>query len=69
MKFHIQDVPSLISNDIEKSLVEAFEPLGVSDWNSVFWVVHAGGRAILDQIELKLGLKPKKFRATKTCPE
>ncbi|XP_060173825.1 chalcone synthase J-like [Lycium barbarum] len=60
-----KDVPGLVSNDIEKCLEEIFEPLGISDWNSIFWVVHAGGRAILDQIELKLGLKPEKLRATR----
>ncbi|PHT66828.1 Chalcone synthase 2 [Capsicum annuum] len=31
----------------------------------IFWVVHAGGRAILDQVELKLGLEPEKLRATR----
>ncbi|KAH7521838.1 hypothetical protein FEM48_Zijuj07G0074500 [Ziziphus jujuba var. spinosa] len=58
-------VPSLISNNIEKSLVEAFNPLGISDWNSIFWIAHPGGPAILDQIELKLGLKPEKLRASR----
>nr|AMW91735.1 chalcone synthase-1 [Scutellaria baicalensis] len=58
--FHIlKDVPGLISNNIEKSLEEAFSPLGISDWNSLFWMAHAGGPAILDQVEEKLGLKPE----------
>ncbi|PHU01444.1 Chalcone synthase 2 [Capsicum chinense] len=66
LKFHLhKNVPRLISNDIEKSLVEIFEPLGISDWNSIFWVVHAGGRAIMDKVESKLGLKPEKLRATR----
>ncbi|MCD7445983.1 Chitin synthase, class 2 [Datura stramonium] len=63
-KIH-KDTPKLISKNIERILVEAFQPLGISDWNSIFWVSHAGGRAILDQIESKLGLKPEKLKATR----
>ncbi|XXG61781.1 hypothetical protein AAC387_Pa05g0304 [Persea americana] len=66
LTFHLlKDVPGLISKNIEKSLVEAFEPLGISDWNSLFWVAHPGGPAILDQVEEKLGLKQEKLRATR----
>ncbi|PHU01442.1 Chalcone synthase F [Capsicum chinense] len=66
LTFHLhKDVTKLISNNVEKSLTEIFEPLGSFDWNSIFWVVHAGGRAILDQVELKLGLEPEKLRATR----
>ena len=66
LKSHLlKDVPGLISKNIEKSLVEAFQPLGISDWNSLFWIAHPGGPAILDQVELKLGLKPEKLRATR----
>nr|BBA68549.1 chalcone synthase 1 [Nemophila menziesii] len=66
LTFHLlKDVPGLISKNIEKSFIEAFQPLGVSDWNSIFWVAHPGGPAILDQVELKLSLKPEKLRATR----
>ena len=66
LTFHLlKDVPGLISKNIEKSLVEAFKPLGISDWNSLFWIAHPGGPAILDQVELKLGLKAEKLRATR----
>ncbi|KAK4717076.1 hypothetical protein R3W88_015414 [Solanum pinnatisectum] len=66
LTFHLlKDVPGLISKNIEKSLIEAFQPLGISDWNSIFWIAHPGGPAILDQVELKLGLKPEKLRATR----
>nr|BBA68550.1 chalcone synthase 2 [Nemophila menziesii] len=66
LTFHLlKDVPGLISKNIEKSLIEAFQPLGVSDWNSIFWVAHPGGPAILDQVEAKLSLKPEKLRATR----
>ncbi|KAM0934803.1 putative chalcone synthase [Dioscorea sansibarensis] len=66
LTFHLlKDVPGLISKNVEKSLVEAFEPLGISDWNSIFWIAHPGGPAILDQVEMKLGLDPKKMKATR----
>nr|AIZ50175.1 chalcone synthase [Liriodendron tulipifera] len=66
LTFHLlKDVPGLISKNIEKSLVEAFEPLGINDWNSIFWIAHPGGPAILDQVEAKLNLKMEKMRATR----
>nr|AFA53723.1 chalcone synthase [Vaccinium corymbosum] len=66
LTFHLlKDVPGLISKNIEKSLVEAFQPLGIPDWNSIFWIAHPGGPAILDQVEQKLALKPEKLRATR----
>ncbi|KAF7818899.1 chalcone synthase [Senna tora] len=66
LTFHLlKDVPGLISKNIEKALVEAFKPLGISDYNSIFWIAHPGGPAILDQVEAKLGLKPEKMQATR----
>nr|P22925.2 RecName: Full=Chalcone synthase D; AltName: Full=Naringenin-chalcone synthase D [Petunia x hybrida]CAA32733.1 chalcone synthase [Petunia x hybrida] len=66
LTFHLlKDVAELISNNIEKSLVEVFQPLGISAWNSIFWVAHPGGPAILNQVELKLGLNPEKLGATR----
>ncbi|KAF9606317.1 hypothetical protein IFM89_024985 [Coptis chinensis] len=66
LTFHLlKDVPGLISKHIEKSLEEAFAPLGISDWNSLFWIAHPGGPAILDQVEDKLNLEPKKLCATR----
>nr|QBF29344.1 chalcone synthase [Crocus sativus] len=66
LTFHLlKDVPGLISKNIEKSLTEAFAPLGVEDWNSLFWVAHPGGPAILDMVEEKLGLEKGKMRATR----
>ncbi|KAJ6414651.1 hypothetical protein OIU84_003618 [Salix udensis] len=66
LTFHLlKDVPGLISKNVEKSLTEAFKPLGISDWNSLFWIAHPGGPAILDQVEAKLALKPEKLRATR----
>ncbi|CAN0896882.1 Chalcone synthase H3 [Linum grandiflorum] len=63
-----RDVPSLVGNNIEKCLVEAFKPLGIvgdHDWNSLFWVAHPGGPAILAKVEEKLMLKPDKLRASR----
>ena len=66
LTFHLQKtVPSLISKNIEKCLEEAFKPLGISDWNSLFWIAHPGGPTILDHIEIKLGLKAEKMKATR----
>ncbi|XP_027170253.1 chalcone synthase 2-like [Coffea eugenioides] len=63
--FLLKDVPELISENIEKILEEAFEPLGISDWNSIFWAAHPGGRAILDKVEEKLALNPEKLRVSR----
>lgn len=66
LTFHLlKDVPGLISKNIEKALNEAFNPLGINDWNSIFWIAHPGGPAILDQVEAKLGLKEEKLTATR----
>ncbi|TXG72532.1 hypothetical protein EZV62_001111 [Acer yangbiense] len=60
-----KDVPLHFANHVEGILVEAFKPLGISDWNSVFWIAHPGGPAILDQVEATLGLNPEKLRASR----
>jgi len=60
-----KDVPEIISKNIDKALVKAFQPLGVSDYNAIFWIVHPGGPAILDHVEQKLALKPEKMKATR----
>ncbi|CAN7003928.1 unnamed protein product [Brassica oleracea var. botrytis] len=66
LTFHLlKTVPGLISKNIEKCLEEAFKQLGISDWNSLFWMAHPGGPAILDHVEIKLGLKAEKMKATR----
>jgi chalcone synthase len=66
LTFHLlKDVPGIVSKNIDKALVEAFQPLNISDYNSIFWIAHPGGPAILDQVEIKLGLKPEKMKATR----
>nr|ADO85330.1 chalcone synthase [Boesenbergia rotunda] len=66
LTFHLlKDVPGLISKNIEKSLVEAFAPLGDRRLELPFWIAHPGGPAILDQVEAKLALEKEKMAATR----
>nr|P48391.2 RecName: Full=2-pyrone synthase; Short=2-PS; AltName: Full=G2ps1 [Gerbera hybrid cultivar]CAA86219.2 2-pyrone synthase [Gerbera hybrid cultivar] len=60
-----RDVPLMVAKNIENAAEKALSPLGITDWNSVFWMVHPGGRAILDQVERKLNLKEDKLRASR----
>ena len=39
--------------------------IGISDWNSLFYIVHPGGPKILDDIQQNLGLKEEKLRASR----
>ena len=66
LTFHLlKDVPGLISKNIERALEDAFKPLGIDDWNSVFWIAHPGGPAILDMVEAKVNLNKERMRATR----
>ncbi|KAG0460413.1 hypothetical protein HPP92_020710 [Vanilla planifolia] len=60
-----KDVPFLVSKNLRQCLEEAFAPHGISDWNSIFWAPHPGGRAILDQVEDRAGLHPEKLWASR----
>ncbi|KAM7280246.1 hypothetical protein ACFE04_007380 [Oxalis oulophora] len=41
LTFHLlEKVPELISSNIESILHEVFDPIGINDWNSIFWVSH-----------------------------
>ncbi|MED6115739.1 Chitin synthase, class 3 [Stylosanthes scabra] len=60
-----KSVPDIISQNINDALNAAFDPLGIFDYNSLFWIAHPGGRAIIDQVEQKLSLKPEKMKATR----
>ncbi|XP_062105301.1 phloroisovalerophenone synthase-like [Humulus lupulus] len=59
------DVPRLISTNIEKILVEAFAPIGISDWNSIFWIANLGGPMIMNEVESKLKLKKEKMSVSR----
>ncbi|CAL5062643.1 unnamed protein product [Urochloa decumbens] len=63
-----RQVPELIGGNVERCLVDAFEPLGVVGagcWNDLFWDVHPGSSAILDKIDDVLQLKPEKLAASR----
>ncbi|RWW87186.1 hypothetical protein BHE74_00004012 [Ensete ventricosum] len=66
LTFHLASkLPALVGSNIERCLEGAFEPLGITDWNELFWIVHPGGRAIIDQVEARAGLAPEKLAATR----
>lgn len=57
----------LIADNIDKFLAESFDQVSLNDhdWNSLFWMMHPIGPAVLDQIEGKLGLEKTKLRETR----
>ncbi|KAK3120392.1 hypothetical protein QOZ80_9AG0686780 [Eleusine coracana subsp. coracana] len=59
------EVPKHVRASIEGCLAETLRPLGLGEWNSLFWVVHPGGRAILDSCEAALQLEPGKLAASR----
>lgn len=58
-------VPVHVSNNINKCVSEALEPLGITDLNSLFWVVHPGGQRILEGIETELKLEKERMLVTR----
>ncbi|XP_042490532.1 chalcone synthase 2-like [Macadamia integrifolia] len=60
-----KDVAKTIAGNLGKCLEESFNKFGINDWNSIFWVSHPGGPAILDLIETTLGLKEDKLKASR----
>nr|AUG98245.1 stilbenecarboxylate synthase [Plagiochasma appendiculatum] len=66
LMFHLlKDVPGLISRNTLPIFNRAVEVAGSPSWNDIFWCVHPGGRAILDEVEKTLSLKPEKLVATR----
>ncbi|BBN03332.1 chalcone synthase [Marchantia polymorpha subsp. ruderalis] len=64
--FHLlKDVPGLISRNTLPIFNKALEVAGSPSWNDIFWCVHPGGRAILDEVEKTLNLKVEKMMATR----
>eukprot|EP00253_Pinus_taeda_P032602 PITA_32602 len=61
----LKDVPDMISKNIENSLQETFQKLDISEWNELFWIACPGGPGVLESVESKLKLYPKKLRATR----
>lgn len=60
-----KDLPVIIGKYIDKLLADAMSPIGISDWNSLFYIVHPGGKVILDQVEQNLGLGKEKLGASR----
>uniref|UniRef100_A0ACD5XXE2 Uncharacterized protein n=1 Tax=Avena sativa TaxID=4498 RepID=A0ACD5XXE2_AVESA len=61
------DVPVHISSNVEELVKKALLDGGivVEEWNDLFWLVHPGGRAILDGVETVLGLNKDKLDASR----
>ncbi|KAF7849310.1 hypothetical protein BT93_L0990 [Corymbia citriodora subsp. variegata] len=64
-----EKVPDLIATDLKEILVEAFSSTTVTDWNSIFWAPHPGGKKILDYIEARFGLGKEKLKAARQVLE
>ncbi|EEF42075.1 Chalcone synthase, putative [Ricinus communis] len=60
-----RSVPKLISDNIPECFSQISAQFEISDWNSLFYIVHPGGPAILNGIEEKLGLVKEKLRASR----
>ncbi|CAL5094573.1 unnamed protein product [Urochloa decumbens] len=61
-----REVPALIGASVERCLRDALEPLGMgAQWNDLFWNVHPGSAAILDQVDAVLRLRPDKLAASR----
>lgn len=56
-----RDLPSFVSKNVAGCLMKALRPLGISEWNELFWIAHNGGPKILDEIEGELGLGVEKL--------
>ncbi|EFJ37435.1 hypothetical protein SELMODRAFT_403771 [Selaginella moellendorffii] len=64
--FHLlKDVPGIIAKNLGKVLGGMLDRAGVASYNDLFWVVHPGGPAILDQMVARLQLDEEKMRATR----
>jgi predicted naringenin-chalcone synthase len=62
-----KNLPKMVGDNIENVLVEVFSPIGISDWNSLFYIVHPGGPKILDEIQQNLGLERGKPKSKSAC--
>ncbi|KAF7824674.1 chalcone synthase [Senna tora] len=65
-----KEIPGVIANNVDKCIANAFGKLGMtiseSDYNSLFYVLHPGGKSILNDIEKALELKKDKLVASRT---
>ncbi|XP_051202356.2 chalcone synthase-like [Lolium perenne] len=61
------DNPLHVSRNIEGLVKRTLEQAGLTkDWNEeLFWLMHPGGRAILDRVESTLGLRKDKMQVSR----
>jgi len=59
------DIPKLVSTSIEEFVTDARAEAENNECNDLFWAVHPGGVAILNQIENQLKLSPEKLSASR----
>ncbi|KAK7840740.1 chalcone synthase [Quercus suber] len=62
-----KNLPMWIGKNIGNCMVDAFSSIGISNWNSLFYVVYPGGPTVLDRIQESLGLEEGKLKVTRTC--
>lgn len=62
-----KQVINLISIHVEKKLTDVFQYLHMSDWNLISWVAPPSRLTILNQVEEKLGFKPKRATCDYKC--
>ena len=61
-----QDLPTKVSDNIKKCIPVACVPNPrITEWNSLFYIVHPSGPAILDKIEEKLELRKEKLKMSR----
>lgn len=66
MYYHLKpDIPKLVSTSIEEFVTDARAEAENTECNDLFWAVHPGGVAILNQIENQLKLAPEKLHASR----
>ncbi len=61
-----RETPAILAENFPKPLSRLLERAGLSLADIRHWMVHSGGAAILDRIELKLGLSKNAFRHTRS---
>ncbi|KNA08807.1 hypothetical protein SOVF_159230 [Spinacia oleracea] len=60
-----RNLPCLISKHVQESLSNLFKPIGITDWNSIFWIAHNGGPAVLNGVESELKLDKEKLKVSR----
>nr|BBE25129.1 chalcone synthase [Asparagus officinalis]BBE25130.1 chalcone synthase [Asparagus officinalis] len=59
------EILSKLPEGYDEIVKEAMGSIGSTAVNDVFWIVHPGGRAIMDAVEMVLGLNKEKLEATR----